>query len=230
MLGRYPAADVASRPDFGKLPEDIPAGLPIQMLERRPDMIAAERRIAAAFNRVGEARAAKLPRIFLNANVAVVESDVLQLKKDFHNPVGGVGAKLIAPLYQGGALNAKIRIRTLEQKQAIAEYAGLALRAIGDVEDALAAAQTLTDRERGLHQVLADSERALVLVQTSYRVGRGDLRAVQQQQLNVQAARMALLRVQSEQRIQRVNLHLALGGSFDATPSRELAFKAEKGR
>jgi outer membrane protein, multidrug efflux system len=230
LLGRYPAAEIAARPDFGKLPGDIPAGLPVQMLERRPDVIAAERRVAAAFNRVWEAKASRWPRVFFNANVAVVRSDMLQLKKDFQNPVAGAGLKFIAPLYEGGAMNTKIRIRSLEQKQAVAEYARIALRAIGDVEDALATAQSLDDRESGLNQVLADSERALALAQTSYHVGRGDLRAVQQQQMNVQTAQMALLRVQSEQRIQRVNLHLALGGSFDGSPSNELTFKTEKGR
>jgi outer membrane protein TolC len=65
-----------------------------------------------------------------------------------------------------------------------------------------------------LRQILSDNERALALANTSYRVGQGDLRAVQRQQLNVHAARLALLRVQSEQLSQRVNLHLALGGSF----------------
>jgi outer membrane protein TolC len=149
----------------------------------------------------------------------VVDSDVVELKKDFENPAGGAGATLIAPIYQGGALKAQVRIRTLEQKQAVAEYARQALQAIGDVESALAAGQTLADREKMLAQVLADSERALALAQTSYRVGVGDLRAVQQQQLNVHAARLALLRVQSEQLAQRVNLHLVLGGSFEpATP------------
>ena len=67
-----------------------------------------------------------------------------------------------------------------------------------------------------LRQVLADHERALALANTSYRVGNGDLRAVQQQQLSVESARRTLLRVQSEQLAQRVNLHLALGGSFEA--------------
>jgi multidrug efflux system outer membrane protein len=227
LLGRYPAAEIKSRENLAKLPGPIPAGLPIQMLERRPDLIAAEQRVAAAFNRVGEAKASKLPRVFLNANVAVVESDVLQLKKDFQNPVAGAGAKFIAPLYQGGALNTKIKLRTIEQKQAVAEYARIALRALGDVEDALAVAQSLSEREHGLSQVLEDSERALVLAQTSYRVGRGDLRAVQQQQMNVQTSQMALLRVQSEQRIQRVNLHLALGGSFDLS-SMQVTLKTEK--
>jgi outer membrane protein, multidrug efflux system len=217
LLGRYPAAELAASHNLAKMPGDLSAGLPIQMLERRPDMIAAERRVAAAFNRVGEAKAAQLPRIILNANVAVIESDILQLKSDFDNPAVGAGAKLIAPIYQGGALKTQVRIRTLEQKEAVAQYAQMALRALGDVENALAASQTLAERETLLRQVLADSERALTMAQASYRVGRGDLRAVQQQQLDVHSARLALLRVQSEQLVQRVNLHLALGGSFESS-------------
>lgn len=214
LLGRYPAAELSARPQLTSLPSSVPAGLPLEMLERRPDLVAAERRVAAAFNRVGEAKAAQLPRVILNANVAVIDSEILQLQDDFDNPTGGAGANLIAPIYQGGALKTQVRLRTLEQKQAVAEYARLALRALGDVENALAAAQTLSRREAVLRAVRADGARALDLAQTSYRVGRTDLRAVQQQQLNVHAAQLALLRVQSEQLAQRVNLHLALGGSF----------------
>ena len=62
---------------------------------------------------------------------------------------------------------------------------------------------------------VADNERALELVQVQYRVGSVDLRAVEQRQLALYAARTALLRVQTERLAQRVNLHLALGGSFD---------------
>jgi NodT family efflux transporter outer membrane factor (OMF) lipoprotein len=218
LVGRYPSAELAARRDLARLPGPVPAGLPIEMLERRPDMIAAERRVAAAFNRVGEAKAARLPRIILNANVAVIESDILQLKEDFENPTGGIGAKLIAPIYDGGALKTQAVIRTLEQKEAIAQYARMALRAIGDVESALAAGQMLAERESMLRQVLTDHERVLELAKTNYRVGSGDLRAVQQQQVEVHAAQLALLRVQSEQLAQRVNLHLALGGSFEAAP------------
>jgi NodT family efflux transporter outer membrane factor (OMF) lipoprotein len=222
LLGRYPAAELTARHDLAKLPGGIPAGLPLEMLERRPDLVAAERRVAAAFNRVGEAKAARLPRVILNANVAAIGSEIVQLKQDFENPAGGVGGKLIAPIYQGGALKTQVKIRTIEQKEAVADYARMALRALGDVENALAAGATLVDRDKTLAQVLSDSERALALAQTSYRVGRGDLRAVQQQQLNVHAARLASLRVQSEQLAQRVNLHLVLGGSFakggDAVP------------
>ena len=219
LLGRYPAAELQARRDLPALPGPIPAGLPLAMLERRPDIIAAERRIASAFNRVGEAKTALLPRFILNANVAVIDSEILELKDDFENPTGGVGAKLIAPLYQGGALKTQVEIRTLEQKEAVAQYARLALRALGDVENSLAAGKTLAERDQILRRTVSYNQRALELAQTSYRVGRSDLRAVQQQQLSLHAARLALLRVESEQLSQRVNLHLALGGSFQEPPA-----------
>ena len=121
----------------------------------------------------------------------------------------------MAPIYQGGALKTQVEIRTLEQKEAVAQYAQMALRALGDVENALAAEQTLAERDQILQRVVADNQRALELAQTSYRVGKADLSAVQQQELNVYSAQLALLRVQSEQLAQRANLHLALGGSFE---------------
>jgi NodT family efflux transporter outer membrane factor (OMF) lipoprotein len=226
LLGRYPAAELQARHDLPVLPGAVPAGMPLDMLERRPDMVAAERRVAAAFNRVGEAKAARLPRIILNASIAGISSDILQLKEDFENPTAGVGGRLIAPIYTGGALTTQVEIRTLEQKEAVAQYAGMALRAIGDVENALAAGQNLAEREAVLRQVVADSELGLELAQIGYRVGRQDLRSVQQQQLNVHAARLVLLRVQSEQLSQRVNLHLALGGSFEARPEQQAASSA----
>ena len=215
LLGRYPSAELASRESLPPLPGPVPVGMPLESLERRPDMIAAERRVAAAFNRVGEAKAARLPRIILNGSVAAINSDVIQLKSDYQNPVGGFGGRLVAPIYTGGALTAQVEIRTLEQKEAVAQYAAMALRAIGDVENALAAGQNLAERAQVLDQTIADQQRALELAQTAYRVGKIDLRSVQQQQLNVYAARLAGLRVQSEQLSQRANLHLVLGGSFE---------------
>jgi len=215
LLGRYPAAELKARQDLDAFPGPAPVGMPLEMLERRPDMVAAERRVAAAFDRVGEAKAARLPRLSLNASVADISSEVLQLKTDYENPSSGVGARLVAPIYQGGALTTQVEIRTLEQKEAVAQYARMALRAIGDVENALAAGRTLVEREQLLQRIVADNQRTLDLEQSSYRIGKTDLRSVQQQQLSLFAARLSLLRVQSEQLSQRVNLHLALGGSFE---------------
>jgi outer membrane protein, multidrug efflux system len=214
LVGRYPAAELEARAELLGLPASIAAGIPLQMLERRPDVVAAERRVAAAFNRVGEAKAARLPQISLSLNGGAFESEILELKEDYDNPSGGLGARLLAPIYQGGALTAKVQIRTLEQKEAVADYARIALRAIGEVENALAASSSLATQVELLNESVTEQARALDLTETRFRIGRADRRAVEQQRLNLQTARTALINVRSEELVERVNLHLALGGSF----------------
>lgn len=214
ILGRYPAAELAASHQLTPFPGQVPAGLPLEMLERRPDIIAAERRVAAAFDRVGEAKAARLPRIILKANIAALKSDILELQSGYSNPTGGFGAQLLAPIYQGGAMQTQVEIRTLQQKEAIQQYAKTALRALGDVENALALSETLSDREILLTSIVAENQRAYDFAQTNFKIGRGDSRAVEQQRLTLYSTQLALLRIQSEQLSQRANLYLALGGSF----------------
>lgn len=214
LLGRYPAAEIKVAERFPTITDSAPAGMPSQLLERRPDVIAAERRVAAAFNRIGEARAAQLPRISLTAGGSDVSSELIVLK-NLDNPVWSLGANLIAPLYQGGALRAQVEIRTADQKQAVAQFARAGQRAFSEVENALAAERTLRDRSTLLQEAVRDNERTVELAQIQYRVGSIDLRAVEQRRLALHAARTSQLRVQSEQLAQRVNLHLALGGSFE---------------
>ena len=217
LLGRYPAAAAAPTPQLPGQPEAIPSGLPSELLERRPDVVAAERRVAAAFNRVHEAKAARLPAIALTGGVSGISSELFVLKSR-DNPVWNLGANLLAPIYRGGALKTQVEIRTAEQKQAIAAYASVGLQAFGEVENALSAEIAARERERILAQTLSDNQQALGLVQTQFKVGSTDLRFVTQRQLALTATQSALIRVQAEQRVQRVNLHLALGGSFEAKP------------
>jgi multidrug efflux system outer membrane protein len=218
LLGRYPAAAATVSPQLPGLPAGVPAGLPSELLERRPDVIAAERRIAAAFNRVGESKAARLPVISLTTGLSTISSELFLLK-DRDNPTWNAGASLLAPIFRGGALKTQVEIRTAEQKQAVASYASVGLQAFNEVESALAAEFAARDRERILADVLSNSERALDIVRTQFKVGSTDLRFVTQRQLALNASQSALIRVQTEQRVQRVNLHLALGGSFAPRPS-----------
>jgi outer membrane protein TolC len=111
-----------------------------------------------------------------------------------------------------------VRIRTLQQEEATASYAGTALRALGDVENAIATGRTLAIRVRSLSAAFDEQQRALQLTQTALRVGRADRRGLEQQRLATANARIALLAVRAEQLAQRVSLHLALGGSFEAAP------------
>jgi NodT family efflux transporter outer membrane factor (OMF) lipoprotein len=218
LLGRYPSAAAIVTPRLPGQPDAVPAGLPSELLERRPDVVAAERRVAAAFNRVGEAKAARLPAIALTTGVSAISSDLFVLQSR-DNPVWNLGANLLAPIYKGGALQTQVEIRTVEQKQAVAAYASVGLRAFGEVENALSAEIAAREREQILAQTLADNQRALEIVQTQYKVGSTDLRFVTQRQLALAAVQSALVRVQAEQRVQRMNLHLALGGSFEPRPA-----------
>ena len=221
LLGRYPAAELQSRSDLPLPPAEVPAGQPLQMLERRPDLVAAERRVAAAFDRVGEARAARLPTLALTASGSYIDSNVLELKPDFETPSAGAGASLVAPLYTGGQLDAQVDVRTAQQREAVAMYAGAALAAIGDVENALNATRTLEQRRALLELATTQNERALELEQVSYNVGRNDLRNVLRQQVVLYGTRTALLAVRSDQLVQRVNLFLSLGGNFELPPPPE---------
>jgi NodT family efflux transporter outer membrane factor (OMF) lipoprotein len=218
LVGRYPAADVDVAEGLVKLPGPVPAGLPSELLERRPDVVAADRRVAAAFYRIEESKAARLPKISLTGSVNDISSELFVLQ-DRDNPVWSAGASLALPIFTGGGLRTQVRIRTAEQKQAIAEYGRIGARAFGEVEDALSSEFAAIRREELLSRAVVANQDARDLAQVRYKVGSGDLRGVEQQQVAVFGSRAALVRVQTEQLVQRVNLYLALGGGFDATPS-----------
>ena len=218
LLGRYPAAELQTTEAWPRVDFAVAAGVPSELLERRPDIVAAHRRVAAAFNRAGEAQVARLPRLTLTAGISSISSDmfVMQERPD---PLGSVGLSLLAPLFNAGALRAQAEARAAEQKQATAVWAQTALRAFSEVETALSEEATLRQREPIIEAQTRDSQRVLDLQNVRYRVGSTDLRTVTQQQLAVYSVRSTMLRVQAERRVQRVNLLLALGGGFSAEPA-----------
>jgi outer membrane protein TolC len=154
----------------------------------------------------------------LTASLSSISSDVFVLK-DQDYPVFSLGANLAAPIFHGWALQANVEIRTAEQKIAIADYGRVASRAFSEVESALSATFAADERERILGSAVASNARAVELAQTRLRVGSGDQRAVLQQNVALYAARTSLVKVQAERLVQRVNLNLALGGSFDPRPT-----------
>jgi multidrug efflux system outer membrane protein len=217
LVGRYPAAAIEAAATLPAMPGPVPVGLPSELLERRPDVIAAQRRVAAAFHRITEAKAARLPKIALTAGVSSISSDLFVLQSH-DNPVVSLGANLTAPIFNGWALEAQVDIRTAEQKLAVAEYGRVGMRAFNEVEAALSAGFSADEREVILGRAVTANARTLELAQMRLKVGSGDLRSVLQQNIALFGARTGLLRVQSERRVQRVNLHLALGGSFETPP------------
>jgi NodT family efflux transporter outer membrane factor (OMF) lipoprotein len=218
LAGRYPAAQLEVAQELPKSPGPVPAGMPSELLERRPDVIAAERRVAAAFYRVEEAKAARLPTLSLTAGLTTLSSDLFVLQER-NNPVASIGGALFAPIFLGGKLESQVQIRSAEQKQAIAEFGKVGAKAFSDVESALAAGNNAQQRTTVLTESVSLNQKGLELATIRYKVGSSDLRAVEQQQLALYVARSALLRMRSEALVQRVNLHLAVGGSFEIRPA-----------
>lgn len=216
LLGRYPAAELQTTDSWPRLDIATSTGVPAQLLERRPDLAAAQLRIAAAFDGVQEAQAARLPRITLTAGISQISSELFVLKER-DNPGASAGASLAVPLFHGYALQAQVEARSAEQKQAVALWAQTVLKAFGEVETALASEDSLREREPLLAAQLKDSQRALALEEQRYKVGSRDLRSVTQQQMAVYAVRASLLRLQADRCVQRVNLLLALGGNLGAS-------------
>jgi multidrug efflux system outer membrane protein len=213
LVGRYPGAEVQTAARLPAMPGPIPAGLPSELLERRPDVVAAERRVAAAFNLTREAHAARLPKISLTATLGAVSSELIVLQ-NHDNPTAGLGGSLFWPLFTGGALKAQEEIRTAEQQEAVAAYGAVGLRAFDEVEGALASETALRERQAILQQVAADSRRSMDLATVQYKIGSSDLRSVLQEQLRLYNTLLTLVQIQGERLVQRVNLHLALGGGF----------------
>ncbi len=213
LAGRYPSATLAAAENLPALPPQRAAGIPSELLERRPDIIAAERRVAVAFDLVEEAKAARLPRINLLAGIAWLSGSPFVLENS-EDPRASAGVGFTLPIFTGGALQGQVEARNAEQKRAVAEYTAIGLKALHEVESALANEAALTDRYAALEQLVADNERVLRLAEIQYRVGKIDSRVVQDEQLKLYSARTQLISAQAERLTQRVNLHLALGGKF----------------
>ena len=214
LVGRYPAAEIGVASNLPTEITPIPTGLPSDLAERRPDLKAAESRFRAAFYNVEVAKKAKLPSISLMAGLGVVDNNLLVLQKDLQNPVWGVTGRVLAPLFTGGALEAQVEVKTAQQQEATVQYAKTMLNALNEIEGGLYADQMLADRYSLLNAQLADQQTILELQRVQVKVGKGNMYQLQQQQISLASSKMSLLRLQNERLIQRVNLHLALGGIY----------------
>lgn len=214
LLGRYPGADLAVNPELPSVPSPPPAGVPSEVLERRPDLIAAERQVAAAFNAVNQAQAARLPSVSLTGNLGGASSDLSSLL-DPGNVAWSLGTGLLAPLFDGGQRRENVTIANAQQEAALAQYASAALQAFSDVETALDQGAVLADRERSLQVAAEQAAEAYRVAELRYKEGETslvDLLTIQQRVIGTNSSLSSIKRLLLQQRI---DLNLALGGSWE---------------
>lgn len=213
LLGRYPSAELDVKAKLPTPPTIPAAGLPSELLERRPDIIAAERRVAAAFNSIAQAKAARLPSLSLSGTLGG-SSDALSDLLDSQNVAWQAGANLLAPIVDGGTRRAQVDIATAEQQQATAAYGQVALKAFSEVEQYLDQGAVLTEREAALRIAFEEAEKAYEIAKFRHEEGETDLLDRLTIQQRVIAAESNLVSVQRLLLDQRINLNLALGGDW----------------
>jgi multidrug efflux system outer membrane protein len=206
LLGRYPSAEIAAAtsrafPALGDAAVGV--GVPSELLERRPDVRAAARRVDAAFYGVQSARAARLPSLILSGDIRNLIDP-----SDF---IATVAGDILAPLFEGGRLRAREDAARARQQQALGAFASVALRAFAEVENALSNERHLMERERQLtlasQRLMAASDAAI----NRYDQGLMTILDLQQIRRSDYSTRSLLLSVRFERLRQRLGLLVALG-------------------
>jgi NodT family efflux transporter outer membrane factor (OMF) lipoprotein len=214
LAGKYPAGQAGSSARLPSYPGQVPTGLPATLLDRRPDLAASERRMAAADERLFEARRSLLPAISLTGKFGSASKDISDVL-DGTFSVWSIAGNLAQPIVRGGALRANVKKKDAELELAAAEFEQTALTAFGEVENALAAEKFLTDRVAALVQTVRLTEDAYDRSLSEFQSGTGDLLTVLSAQQRLFTSRSQLLTVRRLRLDNRVDLYLALGGSFD---------------
>ena len=213
LLGRYPGAELEVRESLPNVPPPPASGLPSDLLERRPDIIAAERRVAAAFNATNQARAARLPSIGLTSNLGGASSSLSDLL-DPANVAWSAGTSLLAPIFDGGARREAVEVASADQEQALAAYGQAAITAFSELESNLDQGVVLQQRIFDLKEASVEAAKAFRIARLRYDEGEEDLLSVLTIQQRVIGAKSSLSSVERLLLEQRLNLNLALGGSW----------------
>ena len=213
LLGRYPAAELQIINDLPPTPEAVPAGIPADVVSRRPDLVIAERQLAAAGARLQEARKSLYPRLTLTGS-AGTSSPELEDMLDTDLRIWSLVEGIVQPIFQGGRLRENVRLNEARVREAAENFAGTLLSAYGEVELALAAEQHLASQERALIEATRQSTAARELADDQYRRGLVDILTLLEAQRRALQSEGELIAVQRERLANRIDLHLALGGAF----------------
>jgi len=213
LLGRYPAAELAVADSFVPVPPPLAAGIPSTLLNRRPDVLAGEQQVLAAFRAEESARLALLPSFSLTLAGGKLSDALLSLLQ--LNPWMAAGAVgMTVPIYQGGALRSQVRVASARQEVQVAQYGATILRAFQEVERALSNEGLLADRLVSERAALANRTEAVRIANVKYRAGSLDLLSVLQLQNSQLATQAAVIQLENARLATRIDLYLALGGDF----------------
>ena len=217
LLGRMPEGFHIAVDTRLEVPPAIPAGVPSQLLERRPDIVSSERSMAAASAQIGVAKAAYFPQLSLTG-IAGYESANPAAIVDWQNTIASLGASAVAPIFTGGRLRANLDNARAAYQASVSQYEKTVLTAYQQVEDQLAAIHYLSIQEQ-------DSTSAVASARDQERIAMNRYEAGLVSYLNVVYSEQTLLgneqseaQVSGQRLVATVVLVKALGGGWEGRP------------
>ena len=204
---------LATEPHWKPTVPNVPVGVPSILLQRRPDIAAAERRVANANEQIGVAKAAYYPSLSLNASVGTAASRVADL---FSAPAAlwSLGLSAAQVLFKGGALDARLEGAQAAHAQAVARYRQVVLSAFQNVEDQLSSASVLQTQQVLRAQASSAADQVEQQVLNRYRGGQVSFTEVITAQTTALNARRALVQSTADRQTTAVALIQSLGGGW----------------
>jgi len=213
LVGQNPEGFAIDAAPIGAAAPAVPVGLPSELLERRPDVAAAERTLAAANARIGVAKAAFFPSIALTAFGGVNSNDLGSLLA-WSSREWAAGPLVSLPLFNGGANLANLRQARSAYDEAVADYRGQVLVAFQEVEDSLSDLRLLASQEGYLEGATFASEKATDLSVIRYKAGLVSYIEVIDSQRTQLASELSLTQARADRLTATVLLIQALGGGW----------------
>ena len=204
---------LSADPDWKPTVPNVPVGVPSILLQRRPDIAAAERRVANANEQIGVAKAAYYPSLSLNGSIGTAASRVTDL---FSAPaaVWSLGLSAAQVLFKGGALDARLDGAQAAHAQAVARYRQVVLSAFQNVEDQLSSARILQTQQALRVQASGAADQVEQQVLNRYRSGQVSFTEVITAQTTALSARRALVQATADRQTTAVALIQSLGGGW----------------
>jgi NodT family efflux transporter outer membrane factor (OMF) lipoprotein len=216
LLGLYPVNKIEISEQLPLLRQPLPEGIPGDIIRRRPDLMAAERRAVASQMRVREAKGLLYPRISLTASGGTSSADLEDLL-DGDYSVWNLASNILQPLFQGGRIRAGIDQAKAQEAEALAQYARSVLNAYAEIESGLDKEKYLSQREKALEVAAEQAVAARKLADERYARGLTGLIDVLESQRRAFTSQSLLLNVRRQRLDNRIDLFMALGGDFVTT-------------
>lgn len=226
LLGKAPAEFSFPQQPLTRLSVSVPAGLPSELLERRPDIAAAEQSMMAANERIGSARSAYFPRLALTGALGYESNDLGDLFKTASQTfVFGplIGGMLSLPIFDGGARAAGVDRANAAYEEEMANYRSTVLHAFKEVEDNLANLRILDEQNKAQDIAVNSANRAARISRVQYREGAVNYLSVIDADRSALQQQLVAVTLDGERARATVNLIRAIGGGWDARQAMDLA-------